>query len=270
MRIFIIIPVLNEERTIEHTLKALNITDDEELIVVDGGSSDSTVEIARRHTSLVIISPRGRGEQMRSGADAAIALSSGWVGCGGGVSSGGWVGCGGDKVCGDVSAASLSSACAGDDDVLLFLHADCVLPANAFSIIRDTFFRSSNVSAGAFDIKIDSQRKIFRLIEKAANLRSRITKTPYGDQGLFIKKRVYEDIGGFKNLPLMEDIEIARRIREKGRIAFISAYPILTSSRRWLKEGIVYTTVRDWILATLYTLFNVEPKRLVKYYKNVR
>jgi rSAM/selenodomain-associated transferase 2 len=152
--------------------------------------------------------------------------------------------------------------------ILLFLHADSVLPKNAFSIIR-TILRDHGVSAGAFDLCIDHPSFRFRIIEMGANLRSRVTSVPYGDQGIFLRKEVFDKIGGYADVPIMEDIEISQRLKNEGKIAFVRP-AIKTSPRRWLKEGAAYTTLRDWTLALSYSILKVSPERLMKHYKDVR
>lgn len=225
-KVSVVIPVLNEEKVLHSTLSALSLTGNEELIVVDGGSSDRTVSIASQFTDKVYVTQRGRGHQMNFGAERA------------------------------------------DGDILLFLHADCLLPDGGFAIIRETL-ANDKVAAGAFDISIDHPGFHFRVIECAANLRSRIASVPYGDQGIFMRKRTFEQLGGFAEIPLMEDIEISGRLKSMGRIAFIRA-PIRTSPRRALKEGILYAILRDWIIAISFSFLKVPPERLVKYYGDVR
>jgi rSAM/selenodomain-associated transferase 2 len=153
-------------------------------------------------------------------------------------------------------------------DVLLFLHADCVLPDNGFTLIRKAL-SNGHIAAGAFLLGIAHPGFGFRLIESAANMRSRMTSLIYGDQGLFLRKEVFDRLGGFADIPLMEDIEISRRLKKEGKIIFIKP-PIRASPRRWLKEGMVYTTLRDWTIAFSYTFFKMSPERLIKHYKEVR
>jgi rSAM/selenodomain-associated transferase 2 len=219
-------PVLNEANILYHTLGHLCLTDNEELIVVDGGSRDETVSIAREFTNKVFSAKTGRASTMNFGAAKATGK------------------------------------------ILLFLHADCILPENAFNIIRTTL-NNSNVVAGAFFLNINHHSPVFRIIEFAANIRSRITSLIYGDQGMFVRKEVFDMIGGFADIPLMEDIEISRRLRKLGRIVFVNP-PIKASPRRWLKEGSVYTTLRDWSIAFLYTFLKISPDKLIHHYKEVR
>lgn len=226
IKISVIVPVLNEEKVIPQSLSALKLTDDEELIVVDGGSDDMTVQVAHEFTDKVFVAKRGKGHQMNFGAERASG------------------------------------------DVLLFLHIDCRLPDNGLEMIRDAIL-DNEVSAGAFDLSIEHPALRYRIIEKGANLRSRITSIPYGDQGMFVKREIFEHLGGFSDIPIMEDIEFSSRLNKIVRITFLRP-PVKTSPRRWQKEGPVYTTVRDWALATLYGLFGVSPERLAKYYRDIR
>ena len=152
-----------------------------------------------------------------------------------------------------------------DGEILIFLHADTLLPPDAMELI-ETAMEDSSCIAGAFDLAIDSERPAFRLIEKAASFRSRMTRIPYGDQTIFIRKRDFRELGGFRDIPIMEDVEIMRRIKKrKGKICMIRK-AVRTSPRRWEKEGIVYTTVRNWILLSLY-LCGVKPESLVRFYR---
>ncbi|RMG03033.1 MAG: glycosyltransferase [Nitrospirae bacterium] len=222
----IIIPVLNEGATLDRTLSALHIGQGEELIIVDGGSTDDTVEIASRYTEKIYKSGKGRARQMNYGAEKA------------------------------------------DGDILLFLHADCKLPSGAFTLIRNTL-KNDNVSFGAFDITYPDRSICLGLVSFFANLRSRITSIAYGDQGIFLRKETFLSVGGFPDIPLMEDIEISRRLKRLGRARFITP-PITASPRRFKKEGIVYTVLRDWRLALSYTIFKTPPEKLIKYYRDVR
>jgi rSAM/selenodomain-associated transferase 2 len=150
-------------------------------------------------------------------------------------------------------------------DILIFLHADTILPHDALELI-ETAMEDISCIAGAFDLAIDSERPAFRLIEKAASFRSRMTRIPYGDQTIFIRKSGFRDLGGFNNIPIMEDVEFMRRIKKgKGKICIIGT-AVLTSPRRWEKEGIVYTTLRNWLLIALY-LCGVKPEKLIRFYR---
>ena len=150
-------------------------------------------------------------------------------------------------------------------DNLVFLHADTRLPHHAFTLM-DVSLRDRMYAAGAFDLAIASTRPIFRLIEKTASLRSRLTLIPYGDQTLFFRRNYFDAIGGFAAIPIMEDVEIMRRIKRRGdRIVFIDQ-PVTTSARRWEKEGVFLCTLRNWFLISLY-LSGVSPERLSRLYR---
>ena len=152
-----------------------------------------------------------------------------------------------------------------DGEILIFLHADTILPPDAMELI-ETAMEDSSCIAGAFDLAIDSEKPAFRLIEKAASFRSRMTRMPYGDQTIFIRKRDFRELGGFRDIPIMEDVEIMRRIKKrKGKICIIGR-AVRTSPRRWEKKGIVYTTLRNWLILALY-LFGVRPEKLIRFYR---
>jgi len=150
-------------------------------------------------------------------------------------------------------------------DIFLFLHADSILSKNALNQILDTCKRK-NVVAGAFSLGIDSRKNIYRLIEAGVSLRSRFTKIPYGDQAIFLKKEIFFQLGGFKDMPLMEDVEFMQRVKKTGGTVSILPANVRTSARRWEKEGAVACTLRNWILITLY-LLGVSPERLAKFYR---
>ena len=150
--------------------------------------------------------------------------------------------------------------------ILLFLHADTRLPSNAFQKITTVFQRSPHITAGAFDLSIDSPRWIFRVIGKVSSWRSRLTRIPYGDQGIFIRRDIFQALGGFANVPLMEDVILMRSLKKKRmKIAFIRE-PVVTSARRWEREGIIQCTLRNWCLIILYWL-GVAPTFLGRFYR---
>jgi hypothetical protein len=125
---------------------------------------------------------------------------------------------------------------------------------------------NGEVVAGAFDLGIRSGRPVFRLIETAASLRSRITRVPYGDQAIFIRKDYFHATEGFREIPLMEDVELMRRIRKAGDRISIIPERVRTSPRRWEKEGVLFCTLRNWTLITLYFL-GVPPEKLARFYR---
>jgi rSAM/selenodomain-associated transferase 2 len=149
--------------------------------------------------------------------------------------------------------------------ILLFLHADTLLPERALEAILLTL-QNDRIVGGAFDLGIRSSKWGYRIIEKVATARSRITRLPYGDQAIFLRKDYFHTIGGFSMIPIMEDVDIMRRIKKRGDVIQIIAKRVQTDPRRWEKEGMVYATFRNWVLMVLY-LMGVSPYRLVRYYK---
>ncbi len=149
-------------------------------------------------------------------------------------------------------------------DVLLFLHADTSLPADALVRVKAAMDDGRYV-AGAFELGIDTPRRLFRITERYVALRTRLTRVPFGDQAIFIRKDYFDKIGGYADIPVMEDVEIMRRIRKRGDEIFIVPEQAVTSARRWEKEGILYCTFRNWALQLSYAA-GVPPERLAKWY----
>jgi len=150
--------------------------------------------------------------------------------------------------------------------VLVFLHADTRLPDAAFPRMRETV-NGSRYVGGAFDLGIDSARPVLKLIALAGSCRSRLTRIPYGDQCIFLNRDYFMRIGGFADIPLMEDVELMRRIKKNGGRIRIIPERVLTSPRRWHQEGILYTTIRNWTLVCLY-LLGCRPDRLRRWYRS--
>jgi len=156
-------------------------------------------------------------------------------------------------------------AAMAEGDIVIFLHADTHLPLDTFALIESAL-RDPGRQAGAFDLAIASGRPIYRMIAKIASLRSRLTRIPYGDQAHFFRRNYFQDIGGFANIPLMEDVEIMGRIKKRGERITIIKRAVMTSARRWEKEGILRCTLRNWLLICLY-FSGVSPERLSIFYK---
>ena len=150
-------------------------------------------------------------------------------------------------------------------DILIFLHADTKLPKDCFKII-DNIINNKKYNAGAFDLGIDSKKIIYKIIGFISSIRSQVTRIPYGDQAFFIKKVYFFKIGKFKNIPIMEDVEIMQRIKKRKDKIFIANQKVRTSDRRWKKEGIIRCTLRNWKLIILYYL-GISPEKLIKFYK---
>ncbi len=149
-------------------------------------------------------------------------------------------------------------------DVLLFLHADTLLPRNAFALVNKAL-EDGQAVGGAFDLGIGSGRRIFRITERYVALRTRLTRVPFGDQAIFLRRTYFREVGGFKPLPIMEDVELMTRVRKRGDRIRIVPEKVSTSPRRWEREGVLYATFRNWMLQVLYAL-GVPPERLARLY----
>ena len=218
-RISVIIPVLNEAENIAATIAS---TKNVEVIVVDGGSQDSTVQIAKElGVKALVFNTANRAQQMNAGAQIATG------------------------------------------EILLFLHADTRLPVEFDTMIYRAI--ASNVVAGAFALRIDSALWRLRLVEMGINMRSRIFALPYGDQAIFLNAQLFHKLGGFANLPIMEDFELICRLRRKGRIAIIST-PVITSKRRWQKLGIIQAIFINQVAIIAY-LISISPEKIAAWYR---
>ena len=221
MRLSIIVPVLNEAAGLVPALEALQPlrSRGHEVIAVDGGSTDSSVELARDLTDRVIASPRGRALQMNAGAAAASG------------------------------------------DAFLFLHADTRLPGRADALIAAAL---AQCCWGRFDVRIDSSNPLLALVGAMMNLRSRVTGIATGDQAIFATRAAFEEAGGFPAIALMEDLALSSILRHRGRPACI-AEKVVTSGRRWERDGVLSTIVLMWRLRLAY-FFGADPERLAREY----
>ncbi|MEH2052335.1 TIGR04283 family arsenosugar biosynthesis glycosyltransferase [Nostoc sp.] len=221
-KISIIIPAINEAVNIKEAITTTQPSTNIEVIVVDGGSKDNTVEIAQSLNVKVISSSPGRAVQMNAGALAASG------------------------------------------EILLFLHADSRLPMGFDEMIR-TALQQPGSAAGAFKLRIDASLLSLRWVEWGVNVRSHFYQMPYGDQAIFLTKEVFQQIGCFPELPIMEDFELMRRLKRIGRIVIIPT-PVVTSARRWLQKGVFKTTLLNQIVITAY-LLGISPERIRRWYR---
>lgn len=147
-------------------------------------------------------------------------------------------------------------------EVLLFLHADTALPPLADRLIQQALHRAGEW--GRFDLRIDGSHPLLRPTEHLINLRSRLTGAATGDQAIFVRRRTFERLGGFADLPLMEDIELSARLKRVGRPSCIST-PVITSGRRWTTHGVLRTILLMWGLRARY-FFGADPQELADRY----
>lgn len=150
-----------------------------------------------------------------------------------------------------------------DGVILLFLHADTTLQKGwAGDII--TALDDRSFAGGAFTLRIDNPQKKYRLVEQWVKFRCAVFKLPYGDQGLFVRRDIFTKLGGFRDIPLMEDVDIIDRMKKAGRLVILEKNAF-TSERRWVRNGLVLTAVMNQTIMMLYRL-GMPPHRLAKLY----
>jgi rSAM/selenodomain-associated transferase 2 len=221
----IIVPTLNEQTHILPTLKALQqLPGDKEILVVDGGSTDATLELARSQCVTVLDAPKGRGPQMHAGALAAAG------------------------------------------SVLWFVHADTIPLPSALREIESAL-EDESVVAGNFGLLFDGSSRAARRLTAIYPL-LRLLGLCYGDSGIFVRKRVYEQIGGFQALALFEDLDLLRRLRRAGQFAHLPC-SIVTSSRRFEQRNFGLIWLRWTSLQLLYWC-GVSPNLLARWYRQAR
>ncbi len=223
-RLSIIVPTLDEASGIAAVLMPLAAmrARGAEVVVVDGGSSDGTREIAAPLADKVIASRRGRAAQMNAGARAAAG------------------------------------------DVLLFLHADCVLPGSADLAVLQGLAGGSR-RWGRFDVRIASRSRLLGLVGFMMNWRSRLTGIATGDQAIFVTREAFDAVGGFPDQPLMEDIALSRALKRVSPPLCLRG-PVATSARRWEQGGAWRTIALMWRLRLAY-FFGADPAALAQAYR---
>lgn len=200
----VVIPSLNEEASIGAAVESV-VEDAREVIVVDGGSTDATVSVAKSAGARVAFAEPGRASQMDAGARQA---------------RGEWI---------------------------VFLHADTRLEAGwATAMAR----LPAGIVGGAFRFCLDSPRLRYRAVELGVDLRCALLRLPYGDQALFARRAAYRTAGGFGGVPILEDVDLVRRLRRRGRLAFLRVGAV-TSPRRWEERGFLPTLLRNWSILAL-------------------
>lgn len=148
-------------------------------------------------------------------------------------------------------------------DVLMFLHADTVVSAEALAALL-TEFPASGRSWGWFDVRLSGRHPMLRVVERLMNVRSRLTGITTGDHAIFVRRATFEEVGGYPDIPLMEDIALSRRLKRASRPLCL-AQPVITSSRRWEEKGILRTILLMWRLRLAYAL-GADPHRLARSY----
>ena len=221
MRISIVVPVLNEAAELPETLRRARDPAVEEIVVVDGGSSDASRQIAALLADRVLSSPRGRGRQMNAGA----AVTRG--------------------------------------DVLLFLHADTWLPAGFGNAVAAAL--AAGNLGGRFDVSLRGRHPFLPVVATLMNLRSRLSRIATGDHALFVHRDAFDALGGFSELPLMEDVSFSVALKRRGPTAALRER-VSTSARRWEERGVARTIALMWALRLAHAL-GVSPERLARWYR---
>lgn len=232
--ISVIIPTHNEERVIENTIRGVLRLRNEasiEVIVADGGSEDRTVSVARQYAALVA-SPKGKAIQLNTGALAARG------------------------------------------DILFFVHADLWLPEGALRRI-DEWINVLGYDGGGFSNVFSSHNQHIKLLGRILHLEFRNREDDmhntvfFGDNGIFVRRTVFDALGGFRPLPIMEDFDFSKRLSERFRVARVLEPKLVTSPRRQLKAGLVKTHLQ-WLLIKRLFLWGVPAPLLARWYRDVR
>ena len=232
MTFTVIIPTLNEAGVIDTTLRAVIGLGFHDIVVVDGGSTDETKALVE---SVARIGPPVSVRLLSSPPGRAKQLNVG--------------------------------AAAAAADVLLFLHADSLLPAHAAPLMEQAFDDPA-VVGGRFDVRFDRPSIWGPVISSLMNVRSRLSGISTGDQAIFVRRAIFERLAGFSDIPIMEDIDFSARLKRTGSIAAIREH-VTTSFRRWERQGPLRTILLMWGLRFLYWI-GISPHRLAQFYKAVR
>jgi rSAM/selenodomain-associated transferase 2 len=155
-----------------------------------------------------------------------------------------------------------AGAAIASGDLLWFVHADTRIPPHAAQLILGSTGETDRW--GRFDVRLSGQHPLLRIVERAMNLRSRVTGIATGDQGIFVERRLFEQVGGFSDIPLMEDIDLSKRLRTIKRPACLRQ-SLVASSRRWERRGILRTIALMWTLRLAWSV-GVPPERLAAIY----
>ena len=157
-------------------------------------------------------------------------------------------------------------AALAEGEVLVFVHADTFLPSDALEHIEEAI--GAGAVGGGFEVQFADDHPVIRMGSRIASFRTRVTKVALGDQVQFVRADVFDEMRGFQEWPILEDLDFARRLKQQGKV-IIPRARVLTSARRYTKRGKVRTTLKNYVIWALF-LFGVEPARLVSLYDEVR
>jgi rSAM/selenodomain-associated transferase 2 len=209
MKISVVVPALNEAQRIGKCIESILLNPEvSEILLVDGGSWDQTIQVAASYPRVrSVISPPSRARQLNAGAFAA------------------------------------------ENQILWFVHADSIVPGDAGKQIQQAL-EDSKIVGGAFNFLLDAVGKRFRVIEWGVRQRLKYFQVAYGDQGFFVRREVFYQLGGFPEVALMEDLHFWRKLRLEGQVAICKS-ALLTSARRWEEYGTIKTTIVHWIMIVM-------------------
>lgn len=227
MTISVVIPALHEETTLPGTLARLRHPAFSEVLVVDGGSRDRTLADIALANPLTRVMNAPTGRARQMNAGAAAAKG----------------------------------------ELLLFLHADTLLPPTAAEDIIDTM-ADTRIAGGRFDARLVPDRGLLWVVGRMMSWRSRLTGIATGDQAIFVRRKIFEELGGFPDIPIMEDVAFSRRLKQVGQVAALHSC-VMTSGRRWEGHGAIRTILLMWWLRLLFYL-GVSPDRLKRLYDDAR
>ena len=218
-------PLFNEHKQLPETISLLSQAGADELIFVDGGSTDGSQDLLQESGLHWVATEAGRARQMNAG----------------------------------------SSLC--KSDIILFVHVDTVICSSHISAVKQAM-SDSEYAGGRFDVSLSGKHPAFRIIERLINMRSRMSRISTGDQCQFVRRSVFDALGGFPDLPLMEDVAFSRLLKREGKLACLKER-VITSSRRWEQHGIMRTVLMMWKMRLLYWL-GIPADRLALMYRDAR
>jgi glycosyltransferase involved in cell wall biosynthesis len=296
MKISVVIPVLNERASLPATVAALRACSGlSEIIVADGGSTDGTVAWLQAQPDIVLVrSIRGKGPQINVGAAAAFDVpgagdisetaktfakqaadteapatktSATETSAKGSPANGSAAEAPGTATAETIATETIATS--GPPDIaLLFLHADCLVSQAAIDALHAAL-ADPQLAGGAFYVRFaEDQPRSLRFVAWGINLRARLRGSATGDQGIFVRKSVFESIGGAPEWPLFEDVELVRRIRRAGKFTVLNT-PVTVSGRRYVEHGVFRTALLIYSLRLAYWL-GVPPHRLKNWFRDAR